>query len=543
MPGRPFKLLPAFPWPHFMAFAPLDAWARVLGRGRAWASIGPRYWPRLGFALFTSALGTALTLPERVVLAPVMRFWRRRSGGRIDHPAVFVLGYYRSGTTHLHYLLSCDPGLLTPRWHQCLAPQGFVVSWAVLRWFFVPFLSSTRPQDDVAIGPEWPAEDDFAHCCWNASGTMPGRMVVPRHWEAYRGAHALGGVPAGELARFRWALWGFSWKLAVLAGRRRALLLKTPAHTARVGELARTFAGPDGRTRAKFVHLSRDPAAVVRSNVAMHARFEPYLLEDAVEPEEVRRRIVEEYDQTERLALEQAGALPPGSFARVRFQDLVADPMGELRRVYRELDLPWTAAFEQRASAYLASVSAYRTASEKPGGSARASEPCPPELAWMLPAFGHDRPAIARSAPADARLSGGAGRTGGTLEGVLAGVQAALWAVAAWLAVAYALGNRLDWMVWPVGVAIGMAVLNGAKRGGRGLGLFAAGLTLAVVLAVAFPATWISDYRTRSPVPWDHVWLSTRAGVLAWNNAFWVFLGAASAYRLAGRTQARPPGA
>src|SRR5262245_15163377 len=139
-----------------MAFAPLDAWARLLLAPRA--AIPILYWPRLAFALFTSALATILTLPERVLLAPVLYALSRRKPAALRAGPVFILGYFRSGTTHLHYLLSCDPRFRSPTWAETLAPQGFALSWAFLRLFMIPFVSAKRPQDDVAIGPSWPAE-------------------------------------------------------------------------------------------------------------------------------------------------------------------------------------------------------------------------------------------------------------------------------------------------------------------------------------------------------------------------------------------------
>ena len=258
------RILP-LPYPHFMGFAPLDAWWRLLTQDRAWKKIPARYWVRIAGGLFTSCIGTAITLPERVLLWPLVRGVGGGGGsGRPAPPTVFVLGYDRSGTTHLHYLLSCDPNLATPRWYQMLAPQGFGLSWTFLRYFLVPFLSSTRPQDDVAYGSEYPAEDDFGVCNWACCGTMPGRMVVPRCWEYYARYHTLEGFSERELERFRRTQMGLTWKLGAL-NRGRMLLLKTPAHTARVAELARMYGDA-----ARFIHVHRDPMPVVKSNVAMH---------------------------------------------------------------------------------------------------------------------------------------------------------------------------------------------------------------------------------------------------------------------------------
>lgn len=511
-----------------MAFAPLDVWVRMLARAGAWRRISPRYALRIAGGLFTSVLGTLLTLPERLLVGVTIRL-RPPRGVKV----LCILGYFRSGTTHLHYMLSCDPRAATPRWYQALAPQGFILSWAFLRWFLVPFLASTRPQDDVAIGPEWPAEDDFALCNWSLSSSMPGRMVLPAEWETWRAMHNLEGVGERELDRWRRHVRAFAWKvLTASGGRRRTVLLKNPSHTGRIAELVRAF-GPDN---VRFIHVSREPAAVVRSNVAMHRRFGPYLLQPHPGDKEVHARIVEEYDATERKFLAEAATLPRGSLARVRYQDLVADPVGVLRSAYAELGLEWSDQLRDNLGRYLRSVSDYRAASA--GASPRAqTADIPPQLEWMLRAFGHNRPAVPRADGASAEATAARPAWRSSLI-----IFALLWA-AAWIGVSRLAGDRLDWLVWPTGAALGSFALRGAGRGSARLGLAAAALTLLTLLVVAYPATAVVFYRDREPMPFADVWDSTRDGLLAVNNLVWLFLGAASAYRLASRKQAAAPGA
>jgi len=258
----------------------------------------------------------------------------------------------------------------------------------------------------------------------------------------------------------------------------------------------------------------------------------------------------------------------------MRYEDLVVDPMGELRRCYGELGLPWTTRFERQASAYLDSVRDYRTASDKAGAagpSASAGKPgglpVPEELAWLITEFGHDRPAPSAPGPIsnssarepDGQASEPTGAnpsspfvTGAAALGVAAALCACLWLSAAWLA-----WDRMDWLVWPVGAVLGLTALHAARPGRSGrvpielsasrrawLGVCAALATVLVVLLTALPATAMTtDYRTRAPLDWPHLWLSTRRGLLATNNFFWVFLGVASAYRFASRKHMGPPGA
>lgn len=563
MPTRP--ILP-LPYPHFMAFAPLDCWARLLWS--PFALVGPRYWPRLLFALFCSALATLATLPERLILAPILRWHARRTDHRLRHApgAVVVLGYFRSGTTHLHYLLSCDPRLVTPTWAQALCPQGWALSWQFLRIFMIPFISATRPQDDVAIGPDWPAEDDFAVNNSSAASSLPARFVLPRLHHHYARFHALDRLTPRELTRWRDSQWAFLRKLAWLHPP-RAILLKSPSHTARVSELARMLAGPEATQPVRFVHISRDPAAVITSNVNMARRLGVFNLQDPPGDDQTRARVVEEYLATEEKYLAQSAALPAGSLVEIRYEDLVADPIATLKRLYSAIGLEWSPDAEARMLTYLATVRDYRAANQRDAKAAAPAQggDAPDDEARRIAAlsrrFGHDQPAIPRVAPPAVELGGSARRT---RRAVVMIVVAAVVAIPLWLAQAWVLQDRHDWLVWPLGVALGLLGIRVAREGSPRLGLVAALATLAVYALCVGPATFLMDYGQRpnyfaapgeprafwglSPwvTPdrweWDHIAKATRAGALATNNIFYLFMGLVTAYRFASRRHVNPPG-
>ncbi|HRQ72683.1 MAG TPA: sulfotransferase, partial [Phycisphaerales bacterium] len=312
----------ALPGGHFMGLAPLDVWARLL-----WACrfrIGPRYWVRLATAVATSVLATAITLPERVLLWPWLawRFQGRDARFVPRRDVVVLLGYFRSGTTHLHNLLATHPDVVTPRWVQAMSPQGFRLSWAFLGWALVPFLPNTRPQDGVAFGPDWPAEDDFAHNNWALASSLPGRLVLVRERERWGRFDSFEGLTERELGRWRRAAAAFAWKVSVGRGG-RTLALKSPSHTGRVRELDRLFGG-----RVRFVHIMRRPEDVVRSNVAMHRRLEGQSLQAMPADEVLRERIVAEYVEAERRFLRDARelGLGPDRLVRMRYESLVSAP-------------------------------------------------------------------------------------------------------------------------------------------------------------------------------------------------------------------------
>ena len=77
-------------------------WRRLLRETRY--DVDVHAWPR------ASAIGATALVNERLA----------RRDDRLDldgvrvEPPIFILGHWRSGTTHLHYLLDQDPALATP---------------------------------------------------------------------------------------------------------------------------------------------------------------------------------------------------------------------------------------------------------------------------------------------------------------------------------------------------------------------------------------------------------------------------------------------
>ena len=331
-------LVPYLPYPHFMGVAPLDAVLRVLWRAEG--QIPPAYWPRLVLLLLLSGINTIASLPERVILGT----WLRLRPPRMerDNAPVFVLGYFRSGTTFLQNLLAADPTLRSPSWPQVLAPQTFVLGWALLRYLFVPLLPLTRLDAIVPVGARLPAEDDFALNNLGGMSVLAGRAMLPRRQAFFNRFHDLDGLSAQELSRWRSHQLAFVQKLTLVAGGRR-LLLKSPSHTARVRYLQELFPG------AKFVHISRSPETVFRSNLVLARELQrAFALQSPLPEDEQEEIIAREYLATELHYLADRARIPAADVAEVRLQDLVADPMGEMKRIYRELGLSFSRGCEER---------------------------------------------------------------------------------------------------------------------------------------------------------------------------------------------------
>ncbi|MEO1497244.1 MAG: sulfotransferase [Planctomycetota bacterium] len=250
---------------------------------------------------------------------------------RLDQPPLFVLGHWRSGTTLLHELLIRDTRNTFPNTYQCFAPEHFLVTedWlpGLTRWL----LPAKRPMDNMPTGWDRPQEDEFALCSLGVptpymTWAFPHRGPIYREWLTLD-------VPETDRARWAEALSRFVHTLALR--RQGRVVLKSPPHTARVKTLLEIF--PD----ARFVHITRDPAALFPSTVRLWKSLSdvqalgPIRLRlDWIE-EEVLSNLTAMYDAFER----DRELIPAGRLAELRYEDLVASPIDELERVYHTLEL------------------------------------------------------------------------------------------------------------------------------------------------------------------------------------------------------------
>ncbi len=531
----------AWPVAHVLALAPLDVWAGMVRRS---GGIRPRYWVRFGFILVTSFVGTISTVHERVVLNVIRR---RRFGDdpKIEHEpgAVVILGYYRSGTTHLQNLMSCDRRFVTPRWSQCLAGQGFVMGWSILRFVLVPFLGSTRPQDAVGFGPDWPAEDDFALCTWGGCSSIPGQLIWPSKWDDWKQWHGLERLSDSELNRWRSLMAMFVWKLTRGKNRTKVVLLKAPSHTARVAELDRLFKG-----NIRFVHLVREPGAVIDSNVRLHDALKAHLLEDAPAVQAVRDRIVEEYASTESKCCDEAQAIAPDRFVRIRYQDLRSDGIGTLRNVYESLGIAWNDETQASLKHYLESLGEYTSTKEsiELGEITEHEEQVKGE---MVARYGLDQPAVP-SVEVEAIDKPPAMRVQGMLSSIaIACVCAMVWVGAVWAIHSIWTDShmRLVPAVWICGSIIGIGTNKASRTGTQGMGIIAAAMTVLVVVAVAFPVTVINWNFASTPgyTTWDWIYHNAKGGyegLRSVASVVFILLGAMTAYRHASATGPTVPG-
>lgn len=298
------------------------------------------------------ALGAALgrfpfTTAERLYVAATL--------GRNPkiQPPIFIIGHWRSGTTHLYNVMSRGGfGFVDPL--AAGLPWDLLGLVPLLRPWLERALPHDRFIDSIPVTPDSPQEDELALANMTTLSYYHGLYFPKRFPEAFYRGLFFDGCGPDEIAVWQRRFRTFLAKLSHARNGQR-LLIKNPVYTARVAMLHDMYPG------AKFIHIHRNPHQIFAS---MRNFFDKLFAELALQRTgnlDIDSVILATFSRMMDRLLEEAPRLPDGAFVELAYDDLVANPLASLAEIYRRLDLPDFEAAKPSFESYLAGVRGYRT--------------------------------------------------------------------------------------------------------------------------------------------------------------------------------------
>lgn len=317
-------------------------WLTLLRENRF--SVDPAYLPRAAAISLAAAMNSVSRWHEEY------RYGAKWKDLQVL-PPLFVLGHWRSGTTHLHYLLGLDNRFAFPNFYQVHYPHTFLSTERLLSGMMAFFMPRHRPYDNMRLALNVPDEDEFAMC---VLGFMTPYLtgVFPRRAEHYDQFLTFRNAPSSAVEQWKSSLRIFLQKLTLKYD--KPLVVKSPTHTGRIKLLLDMF--PD----ARFVHIHRDPYTVFQSLVHTHATALPFARLQDTRSVDWTERIIRQYKELYDAYFEQRELIPDGRFHELRFEELERDPVGEMRKLYTSVGLPKFENVELTLRTYLDSLSHYR---------------------------------------------------------------------------------------------------------------------------------------------------------------------------------------
>lgn len=264
-------------------------------------------------------------------------------------PPVFILGHWRSGTTHL-YNVMCKSG----DW-SFVPPLATGLPWdmfgigRVFRSLLERALPEHRYIDNIPVTPDSPQEDEIALANMTDLSFYHG-IYFPKAFDVFlRRGVFFDGCDDRDIESWRRRFIYLMRKLVKLQDGRR-LLIKNPVYTARLAMLREMFPA------AKFIHIERNPYDVFQSMRNFYRKLFSEFALQAFDHIDIDETVFSVYERMmDQLAFDAAGLGAP-NYIELKYEDLDRDGIGSLEKIYSSLDLPGFDAARKRFSVYLASV-------------------------------------------------------------------------------------------------------------------------------------------------------------------------------------------
>ncbi len=278
-----------------------------------------------------SGVTAFMPMSDLLALTHHLLYGRKIAQTEFVAPPLFVLGHWRSGTTLLHELLSLDPQFSSPTTFQCFAPAHFLLTEPLVTRFGGFLLPNKRPMDNMKAGWSLPQEDEFA--LMNLGAPTPYiHMMFPQHDFVDENTLVSETFTPEQLREWKRL---FDWFLRALTYKsQKPLILKSPPHTGRIKILREMY------PESKFIHIVRDPRKLYPSTMKLWRSLETVQglqqpMDDARLHPFVLRSLRNMYQSFE----EGREGLGPDQIIDVRYEELVANPIGVVEQIYNKLSL------------------------------------------------------------------------------------------------------------------------------------------------------------------------------------------------------------
>jgi omega-hydroxy-beta-dihydromenaquinone-9 sulfotransferase len=323
-------------------------WVKLL-RDNGW-QVDPTYLHRAAWITGWSLPSTVLGRLEDAT------YGRKLAAMDVNPTPIFILGHWRSGTTHLHNLLGRDPNHTYSTVYQVVFPSSFLIGEKFIPQLTGRFLTETRTYDNVKHGWHEAAEDEIALA--KLTGLSPYiSFMFPDNASKYEQYIDFLECTDDERQRWKDGLTYLIKKIMLATGGKR-VIVKSCTHSARIRLLLEMF--PD----AKFIHIHRNPYEVFASTLHMrsHTDWENFFHLPDEHWEEYHRR-----EQTalmgERIftrLLEDRSLIPEQNYFELAYDDLVGNELEVMKSIYTQFQLPDWDQYHATISDYLDSIKGYK---------------------------------------------------------------------------------------------------------------------------------------------------------------------------------------
>ncbi|MFI5131964.1 MAG: sulfotransferase family protein [Chitinophagales bacterium] len=251
------------------------------------------------------------------------------------HP-LFILGFYRSGTSYLHQLLVKDDRLGYHSNFQMVLPEIMLSSEKILLPVFEFFCRSFKLKDSVHRVPlsfRFPGEEDATMTTSvNPRGAQWGYFFPKMMNQQFQKYVLFENIPESELEVWKQEF-AFLLNKISLANHSKQLVLKSPPNTARIKILLSLF------PNAKFIFIHRNPYEVYLSNKKFWKVTQSIYAVGGTRSVDINSIILNTYSKMMQRYLLEKDLIPEGQLVEIPYEDIIQRPLDSMRKIYETIHL------------------------------------------------------------------------------------------------------------------------------------------------------------------------------------------------------------
>lgn len=262
---------------------------------------------------------------------------------------IFILGHWRSGTTHLHNILINDSNFSYPTLLQVTFPNTFLTIQKKMESKRAEV--NERPMDNVQISYNSPGEEEVAVWTMCNISSIGNRLLTEKE-AFYDRFLTFKEASNEELNVWKENLIFFLKKISI--NDERKLLLKSPESTARIPLLLDLF------PNAKFINIHRNPIDVFKSTKNLYQKVFKQSYFHNVSDEHLKERILKVYKEMYNAYFKSVNLISNKNFMDISYEELVDSPLKTIQSIYTHLNLELNETTKSKIEQYLNSIKDYK---------------------------------------------------------------------------------------------------------------------------------------------------------------------------------------
>ncbi|MEF8848687.1 MAG: sulfotransferase [Candidatus Thermoplasmatota archaeon] len=289
-------------------------------------SISLRYIPRLIYSFLISGLMGPFRVVERI------KYDKKIKDTKIEKHPIFLLGYWRSGTTFLQNVISLDENLGYFDTFQAYLPSVFLIGEKIFKPLVDSSLPKKRPMDNADMDADLPQEDQYALGAFSVYSYYHG-WCFPKNMDFYNKYVLMENVDERDIKRWR-MIYRYLLKKATLKNNGKRLVLKNQDNTSKIDLLLDMF------PKAKFVLIKRNPYDLYHSMMRFMRIVIPlYCVQNPPDIEKVEKSMFKLYRKMFKKYFRTREIIPKGNLVEIKYEDFVDNPLSVLEDIYSSLSL------------------------------------------------------------------------------------------------------------------------------------------------------------------------------------------------------------